>query len=298
MPNSIDREGTIELSSDELRVAVSTRRGARVTSIFSRHDEREWLRKTRGTSHNESLDYGSVFTDSDHGGWDEMFPTVDPCVFPVKPFVGTPMPDHGELWQLEWEVLDKSASALHQRVISDRFAYTFERRLSLSGATLRVEYECCIESQVAVPLLWALHPQFEMRHGSRVLLEGQVDSVLDTSDALSVQEVPWVGDLQVARDVPEGRDRMIYVRPGDTIRAATLIDESGPSLTLTWDQVFAPYFGIWLDHGRYTEGSVVALEPTNGFFDDLERAHAGKTIRAFEPGVTTSWWLEINVGRS
>jgi galactose mutarotase-like enzyme len=298
MSFSTDRDETIELTSDALRVGVSTQRGARVTSLLSRLDDREWLRKAPGTLDNETLAYGSVFTDSDHGGWDEMFPTVDPCVFPGEPFAGEPVPDHGELWQLEWEVVEKSASAVHQRVSSDRFSYTFDRRLSVSGATLRAQYDCRNESDTGVPLLWALHPQFAMREGSRVVLAGKLDNVLDTSDASSVREVQWSGDLQVDRDVPRGTDRMIYVNPRDEISGASIVDQSGSSLTLTWDREFAPYFGIWLDHGRHTEESVVALEPTNGFFDDLNRAQGSDCIRSFEPGATTSWWIEIAVGRS
>jgi galactose mutarotase-like enzyme len=298
MSLSADLDETIELTSDALRVAVSTRRGARVTSLLSRHDDREWLRKAPGVVDDQTLAYGALYTDSDHGGWDEMFPTVDPCLFPTEPFAGEPVPDHGELWHLDWEVVDKSASAVHQRVTSDRFAYTFDRRLSVSGATLRAQYECRSESAISVPLLWALHPQFSLREGSRVVLAGQLDNVLDTSDALSVREVEWLGDLQVGRDVPSGADRMIYVNPRDEISAASIIDQSGSFLTLTWDRQFAPYFGIWLDHGRHTEGSVVALEPTNGFFDDLSRAKTGDRIRSFEPDLSTSWWIEIVVGKS
>jgi|ERR1022692_3218037 galactose mutarotase-like enzyme len=286
---------TIELTTDALRVAVRARRGARVTSLLNRHDDREWLRQARG-SETGLLPYGSIFTDSNHFGWDEMFPTVDSCFFPTEPFLGSPVPDHGELWQLEWDVVRNSSSTLHQRVTSDRFAYTFDRRLSLTGATLRCDYECVINSDVPLPLLWALHPQFDMRVGSRVTLAGKFATVLDTSNASSVREMVWLGDLEVDRDVPVGGDRMIFLVPGNEASAATIIDKSGSHLSLSWDHQFAPYLGIWLDRGRYTEGSVVALEPTNGFFDDLARAYGANTIRYFEPGVAASWWVEIIVG--
>jgi galactose mutarotase-like enzyme len=296
MPLAPDRDEVIEISSDALSVAVRARRGARVTSVLSRYDNREWLRQARGDSERSVLPYGAVFTDSDHFGWDEIFPTVDPCLFPTEPFLGASVPDHGELWQLEWDVMDSSPSAVHQRVSSDRFNYTFDRRLRVTDATLRCDYECVVDSDVAVPLLWALHPQFDMHVGSRVTLAREYETVLDTSDAASVREVSWLGNLEVERDVLEGGDRMIYLQRDEEADTATITDLSGSFLTLSWDHQFAPYFGLWLDRGRYTRGSVVALEPTNGFFDDLARAHGDKTIRYFEPGVPTSWWVEITVG--
>jgi galactose mutarotase-like enzyme len=296
MSLALDRDEVIEISSDALRVAVRARRGARVTSVLSRHDNREWLRQARGGAEGSEFPYGSTFTDTNHYGWDEMFPTVDPCLFPTEPFQGAPVPDHGELWQLEWDVMDSSPSALHQRVSSDRFNYTFDRRLRVTDATLRCEYECVVDTDVPVPMLWALHPQFEMHVGSRVTLAREFKSVLDTSDAAAVYEVDWLGNLQVERDVLDGADRMIYLKPDEEANAVSIIDLSGSFLTLSWDNQFAPYLGIWLDRGRYTQGSVAALEPTNGFFDDLARAYGGKSIRYFEPGEATSWWVEITVG--
>jgi len=205
------------------------------------------------------------------------------------------VPDHGELWQLGWDVVDSSPSAVHQRVASERFSYAFDRRLRVTDATLRCEYECVVDADVPVPMLWALHPQFDVHVGSRLTFSREFESVLDTSDATSVREVSWLGNLEVERDVLEGGDRMIYLHPDEEINEATITDLSGSFLTLSWDNQFAPYFGIWMDRGRYTDGSVVALEPTNGFYDDLARAHGDKSIRYFEPGVPTSWWVEINV---
>ena len=297
MSLALEHNEIIEISSDALSAAVRARRGARVTSLLSRHDNREWLRQANSASEIPAPQYGATFTDTNHFGWDEMFPTVDPCLFPAEPFLGNSVPDHGELWQLEWDVVASSPSALHQRVTSERFSYTFDRRLRITNATLRCDYECKVDADIPVPMLWAMHPQFDMHVGSRVTLDREFETVLDTSDATAVHEVSWLGNLEVERDVLEDGDRMIYLQPDGDAHEATIIDLSGSFLKLSWDNQFAPYFGVWLDRGRYTQGSVVALEPTNGFFDDLARAHVDKTIRYFEPGVPTSWWVEITVGR-
>lgn len=288
-------ESIHRLASDELRVEVVAR-GARITSLQSCFDGREWLAQAKGDDANEPA-YGARFTDTDHFGWDEMFPSVDACTFPMEPFADLDVVDHGELWSLPWETLEESATTIVQRVRSERFDYTFERALDLDGPTLRANYTVVLDetTPVALPLLWALHPQFAMHEGSRVELVGDRVHVLDTTDASAVRPVEWLGDLAIERDVELGGDLMIYATPGELISEARIVDRDGPTMRLTWDHAFAPYLGIWMDHGRYTRGRVVALEPTNGFFDDLARAHHSGTVGTFAPGASAAWWVELTI---
>ncbi|MGA7836315.1 MAG: hypothetical protein WCA31_14005 [Acidimicrobiales bacterium] len=290
----VERESLVRLESEELRVDVVATNGGRITSVASRLDGREWLIQGGGPL---NVAYGTRFTDTDHCGWDEMFPSVDACTYPTDPFRGREVVDHGELWCSTWEVLDETATSLRQRVRSDRFSYTFERVLAVRGSTLRADYACVVDADVPVApvLLWALHPQFSLRRGSRVLLSGQRDHLLDTSDAASVRHVGWLGDLVVERDVEPGGDRMFYAEPADDVREVRIVDPGGSSLRLSWDHGFAPYLGIWMDNGRYTTGHVVALEPTNGFFDELARAHRSGTVGTFPPGSRVTWWAEVCV---
>jgi len=36
-------------------------------------------------------------------GFDDMFPTINECFYEDYPWKGQKMPDHGELWSLEWK---------------------------------------------------------------------------------------------------------------------------------------------------------------------------------------------------
>jgi galactose mutarotase-like enzyme len=290
----LQHESLHRLASDQLSVEVAAR-GARITSLKSRLDGREWLAQAKDSGASEPA-YGASFTDTDHFGWDEMFPSVDACAYPTGSFAGLDVVDHGELWSLTWETLEESPTTIAQRVRSPRFAYTFERALVLEGPTLRVNYAVVLDEMAptALPFLWALHPQFAMTEGSRLELSGD-PHVLDTSDAAAVRSVEWLGDLAIERDVEAGSDRMIYVAPGDLVSEARIVDRTGSRMRLSWDHDFAPYLGVWMDRGRYTRGRVVAIEPTNGFFDELARAHQSGTVRTFAPGKRVTWWVELTI---
>lgn len=295
MSTPVDRQPLFHLMSDVLSVDVATR-GARITSLKSLGDGREWLTRERGDAR-AAPSYGARFTDTDHCGWDEIFPSVNPCAYPVAPYMDWDVPDHGELWSATWDVLDATPTSILQRTRSEHFGYNFERSLVIEGATLRAEYACTIDSETpgTLPMLWALHPQFSVQDGSRVQLSGEPSHILDTSDPAAVHRVDWRGDLVVARDVQLGKDRMIYVVPDEPVDEARIVDPSGASLCLRWDHSFAPYLGIWMDNGRFTNERVVALEPTNGFFDELARASCSGRVGLFAPGRRVSWWVQVRV---
>lgn len=291
------RAGVAMLESEDLAVGVRLGQGARVVELTNRRDGRQWLRRAREPGEPRAADEGLRFTDTDHHGWDEMFPTVDPCVYPCAPFAGACAPDHGELWRTPFATLARSESSLRQRATSPRFHYEFERALSVEGPTLRAEYSVVVTADVAAPMLWALHPQFEAGEGTRVVLAGHRDCLLDTSSPEGPRAIPWTGELVVERDVEPGADRMLYARPGDDVGEVALVDPSGSWLRVTWDTRFAPYLGLWLDRGRFTTGRVVAIEPTNGFFDELARAVGNGRIGWFAPGARVSWWVEVTLGQ-
>ena len=289
-------ESIVTLSTDELRVDVRAGRGARITSLVNRRDGREWLAQSRRAFAESSPVERAVFTETDHCGWDEMFPSVDPCRFPAPPFAGIEVPDHGELWTCAWESWGASATTLSQRARSDVFGYSFERTLHLDRSTMRCEYMVDVGDGPKA-LLWALHPQFSAQVGTRLVVPGARSSVLDTTVAASTREVDWPGDVVVERDVTPGANRMLYLHPGDEVDEAALIDRSGSYVSLRWDRSFARYLGVWADHARHAVGRVIAVEPTNGFFDDLARAYNNGTVTTFTPGEPVSWWVEVSVGK-
>lgn len=296
MDRTMAEDVSTTLRSDQLTVTVLPSRGARITSLRNVVDGREWLTQPRHPVLGNPPPLDSAFTETDHYGWDEMFPTVDECLFPADPYAGIRVPDHGELWSRSWDVEENTETSVSHRLHSDRFGYSFERSLRIEGATLRCDYRCVVDVGTAsLPLLWTLHPQFSMFEGTRLTLPGERSHVLDTSSPDDPRTVAWEGDLVVERDVTPGGDRMIYLRPVDEVSDATLTDPSGSSLRISWDRSFAPYLGFWQDYGRYTSGRVLAVEPSNGFFDELARANRQEMVTRFVPGEPVTWWVEVTV---
>lgn len=288
------RDDVITLENERLQVRVMAQHAGRITHLVSRDDDREWLIERRTVPFVASS-WGDVYTDSPHCGWDEMLPTVDPCVYPLDPYAGRSMADHGDLWTAPWEVIDQSPTALRQRVHGSGVAFTLERTLALRDNVLRCDYRCDVPVDTA--MLWALHPQFLALDGTSLHFQPSPPAVWDTSTGTARTRI-WPGDLVVERDVAPGEDAMIYLDPSTTIGSVSLCDRDGSALTMTWDTTTIPYLGVWVDHGRYSEDRVIAIEPTNGFFDDLSRAVRNQRFTWFRANEPASWWVEVAVGTS
>src|SRR5712691_10448817 len=90
----------------EMRVITTPVVGAKIVSIFDKKANHEWLLPPANRPF-QAVSYGASFVEQDMSGWDEMFPTIEPCAYPVPgPFEGAKLPDHGEVWSLPWGLED------------------------------------------------------------------------------------------------------------------------------------------------------------------------------------------------
>ena len=100
--------GALTLATDDLELAVVPDRGARMISLRHRRADREWLLAAADKPVAPPA-YGDPFIAADVAGWDEMMPTIDPCVVTRKGGDGGEtliyLPDHGELWATPWSVV-------------------------------------------------------------------------------------------------------------------------------------------------------------------------------------------------
>lgn len=290
------------LENDALRVVVLPEHGARIASVYAQRSGREWLQAPRAAVLGPPAPSGSVYTDTDHFGWDEMFPTVDPCVVAAPGGGEQALPDHGELWNRTWERLDapgeqgEGGDVLTHAIDSALYPCRLVRRLSLAGRALRLEYALSSRAPTPIRFLWAAHPQFVCAGGTTLAIEPTPARLVDVTAGDTVTEAVWTGPLSAEGDLAPGTDAMLYVPPESAAHAARLEAADGAWLQMSWDAAALAYLGIWLDRGYRTTGSVAAIEPTTAYYDSLARAERLGRAAVLEPGETRRWWLTCEVG--
>lgn len=293
-----------------LQLVVVPEMGAKFVSLLDKRSGREWL-MDKGDRPFRPVEHAANFVEQDMSGWDEMFPTIVACNYPgVGELQGARLPDHGEVWTLPWQKKDHGSDRLTLSVTGVALPYRLTRSLMFSHPDcFKFSYSLKNLSNLAMPYLWAAHPQFVCPAGTRVLLPPQVqtvNNVLDESWGWGAPHTQWLWPSQDQNNSKRQIDligepslkraRKVFIPPELRIDWASLQTPSGDWLKMDWDSNKVPYFGLWVDEGALSSKSVAAPEPMTGYYDSLELAVKNERVSILPPGETQSWWLTVQVG--
>jgi galactose mutarotase-like enzyme len=300
------------LESERLRAVIVPELGAKLVSLFDKNNQLEWL-VDPGSRPVKRVPYGASFVEQDMSGWDEMFPTIVPCSYPVPgERYGALLPDHGEVWTRPWIYKPAGSGMLRLKCEGKALPYRLARTLEYSAAdTLKMHYELENLGREKLAYIWAAHPQFACGEQAEILLPPQVTEVCNTipPDWGWGQPETHFGWPQAVS--PDGRfvridrtgppslrqARKFFVLPEIRVNWAGLVRcPVGDWLRLDWDPSDVPYLGIWVDEGAFNHATVVAMEPTTGFFDSLAVAWDKNEVTVLEAGCTRAWTLTVRVG--
>jgi hypothetical protein len=301
------RHGAVRLvvcRNERLQLVLLPELGAKVVSLVDLESGREWLSTPLDPVHRRDGSFAPY-------GWDECFPSVGRGYYPDEPWLGTPMADHGELWSRPWS-LGREDSAVVTAVEGARLPYTFERRLSLAGATVHADYVLENRGQAPLRAVWAMHPLFAVEPGMRIVLPEPAPALCDHSPSASLfgggqARLDWplaerrdggLVDLSVLGE-PSGTFALKLTVTELPVGRAALVHPRGEWLGLAFD---APHLGVWINEAAWPAGAQerlydVALEPAWGLADRLEEAIALGPVPSLVPGEPRRWRVSIVLGK-
>ena len=114
-------------------------RGGRVSSLRCLQRGTEFLTSSQrhGPAAPASLD--AQFRNGPCAGIEDCLPTVAACGAHTE---GGPVPDHGDLWQLPWTVLEQTGStSLHMEAHCFSRPLSVRKHMRVSGRVLRIDYQ-------------------------------------------------------------------------------------------------------------------------------------------------------------
>jgi len=284
-------------------VSIVPEEGGRISSIVSRVTGIEFL--TQSTNENLYLDpgYGAQFQHGACAGIEECLPTVGIC---DDTTAGGPVPDHGDFWQLSWQVTAQSAD--HVALAANGFSrpLVFQKTVSLQQSGLSIHYRVQNVGQSDTSFLYACHPLFAIEPGDRVLLPSEVETLQLTYSRTARMGQPgdrivWPGngfDMVLPAEAREAE--MLYTEKLSTGRCGLFRVEGKQGLLLSFSPGVLPYLGLWLCYGGWPGGSgpqqyAVALEPTTAPCGTLKQAQEMGLAYQLPPGQDFAWDLGIHL---
>lgn len=284
------------IENELIKLTVLKDLGAKIASLIYKEQDFEVAAQPNSGSYTLPR-FGDSFENYDVSGFDDCFPTIDPCL---------EMVDHGELWSRPWDIEEENGS-LVCRIEGVRFSYRFKRIIQVEGSTINLNYRVENVGEKPINALWAFHGLIRGDEYSRIIIPG-VDKVVNVHKSKRLHDIGTVHNfpetvlpdgtsLRLDRFNPfSGRTEKFYAYGRLKIGEAALTLNHGKlEYKLSFREDVVPYLGLWIDEGGLRSDGAIALEPTTAFYDSPCIAEEKGDIKPIGPGETLSWTLRISL---
>lgn len=294
----------VTIENDHIAMKVYPHLGGKVGSIIDKADRHELLFNFPAEIPTESY-YDIPYDDSWYAGWDECFPGIAPGRYPLRPYEGIGVPDHGELWGLPTVAVptkDGITTVWHGL----RFGYRLTRKLYVDGPSVVAEYILINLSPFEFRFVWAQHALLSMV--SPVQLDIAAGSAFRLSHDHAGNEFnqpfSWPktadgDDLSQPAALPPKRGWKVYSSDPITSAAAVVYPNRGRKLSIEYSSDESGptgYWGLWINTGGWESHKHVAIEATTGRYDHVDKAIKDASAGRVGPGGRVDWRTTWTVG--
>jgi galactose mutarotase-like enzyme len=307
------------MQNDAMRVVVVAEIGGKIISLVSRHTNREWLWKNPHLALRKPPADATDFGAFDAGGWDEVFPTVNPCRVPNSAWGNRMLTDHGELWYRPWQIVaagvdSQSGATLTLAVDDPQLPFRFERTLTLAAgmSSLTASYSLINRSTQPLPFIWAAHPLLAIEPGELIQLpigtRVSVTSIVGLTLAADTTVISWPTiplasgeSLDISRVGDQSDCYAVKLFAENVAHGAIeIVNRSRTeALHLSAETSHALHVGLWLNYGAWSGANTApyynaGIEPTTFPADDLNVAASHETMAQLAPGSTRQWAFTVS----
>jgi len=297
------------LESDWLRASVLPEVGAKIYDLIWKPEGRNLLwHNPRILPQPYPLD--GNFDNYWCGGWDDGFPTCDPCEYRGEQYPGL-----GELRSLKWRIKDSGTDG--EKVFVELFAFgpispvRAEKTVVLLAGSpvLRMRYEITNLGPLPLEFIWGTHPALEA-HEHLILRipakTGIVGQATDPRLGLSGQRYAWprletpagVTDMSRVQGIDAKTACGHYAADLEAGWYAVEDGRTGEGFLLKFPVEQCPYLWMWLVYGGWRGYYHIILEPWTSYPNKLAEAVQEKSHRTLPPGGRFAVEIAATVYRS
>lgn len=282
---------SIVMESDFIKLSILPDIGFKIASIIYKPKNKEFLfQPTLGKY--EIPVYGDDFEKYDTSGMDEMLPTIDKCTYPEGKCKGNELPDHGDLWSIPWNV-----SVVDNKIIGSinlkSLPLEFQKTISFENRNIiRMDYKVKNCSSENIYYLWALHGLNVFNENTKFIFSDEMKDVLNVANKEDLSLI----DLQYLKNYEDEKSHKYYFT--NEIKNGTVgLDYTDENIKyiINYDPKINPYLGVWITKGGFKGEYNCALEPSNGFYDNLNHAYHKEKLPYLNPLEEREWTIYIEI---
>lgn len=286
----------LTLENDHLRILVHPDYGGKVASVIDKADQAELL-FSYPRPFPDKPDYDTPYIQGWYAGWDECFPSITKVPYPLHPYTGVKVPDHGELWGIPTQVIP-SDDGIVTRWRGIRFAYQLSRHLRLIGSTLEARYTLDNLAPFRFHFVWALHSLMRMDipielsclDAGQWLLPQNHNGVRQTIQ-FQWPTLPSGDDFSKPAHLPPRSGWKLFSTRPITRPFAIHYPSRKRTLNISYesDSQVKAHWGLWINTGVWAGHHQFAVEPTTGLSDRLDTSIENGSAASVDPQSTVRW---------
>lgn len=303
----------VELESRELRLRISSNRGAEIQQLLHKPTDTELMWSGHPAIVRNEVAPPSVnrvegnFLDHFSGGWQVVLPTAHS----PTTYRGASFGQHGEAALLPWSIQvtcdDPERLEVVFTVELRNAPLLVERRIGLKGATVSVAERVTNLGSTAHDVQWGQHITFAgeaLPAGTTLSVGGSPQIAVPQLSSPSYRFAPGITEWPTVRRVDgthedasllgpdDGTDGHLIVGPLAVGEVLVRPPSHLPALTLSWDANVHPFCWFWEVLGGYDawplwgRHRLVAIEPFNVPVETLTESIEGGRATSIAPGAT------------
>jgi hypothetical protein len=227
-------------------------------------------------------------------GYDDCFPTVDPCNYPGENFRCR---DHGEVCYLEWRIV-RYGNRIDCSTDCPRPRVSLSRNLIFQDNTLTWNFKINNLSDKALSFLHIMHALIPLHEIKSIELPSFAQAVDENKPARPALKNPGAVNTRLL-SLEKGNYLMLILH-GMNSGNIGLVFGNGMNLNIEYDKVMFPSLGIWWNNGGYPcdEGikrSECAFEPIPGTCSNLEKSYNDGVCLNAEPFGNVAWKIKWTI---
>jgi hypothetical protein len=290
------------IENDALRLEVYPQFGGKVLSIVDKADNYELLFDFPA-EFPTACQYDRSYWMSYCAGWDECFPAIGPGPYPVHPYKGISVPDHGELWSLPTTAVP-TKDGITTEWQGLRFGYRLSRDLRIEGPTLRADYTLQNFAPFDFYFVWAMHPLASLHVPVELAMPPGTFRLSHDADAQRVDspfEWPVTSkndNLSRPSDLPPKRGWKVF--SVDPISAPAIVQYPSRrrcvKIEYSSEDGVQAYWGVWINTGGWAGHKHFAVELITGRFDEIDRSFRDSSAARIAPNGKLTWRVKWTCG--
>ncbi|NOH16629.1 DUF5107 domain-containing protein [Clostridium cochlearium] len=296
----------LQLENHIIKIIVIPSLGGKIASFYRKDKDFELLYENKYEKYIKPNLY-DFFEKYDASGFDDAFPTIDTCKvkYGEEEII---YPDHGEIWtgNFNYQIVEDKIILTYTSKILD---YSYEKKTYIEDDKLIINYKIINKGKYNLPCIWAMHCLVKCEEDMEIIFPKGCSKILNVHDSEYLGTIGKVhsypktisckGDIYYLNRVfPKSYNKTekYYVK-GELQEGKCGIYYPSKKILYSIDfpKEKLPYLGFWVTEGGFRGDYNCALEPTNGYYDDIDIAKNNNKLKILEPKEELNFYIRLQL---